>query len=372
MRWRIRLREVKISSKEEKSYNIVIEQAFDKLPDLLLEVFSSCNKFMLVFDSNTDFYFKKIMLNVLKTTGKELYIFSFRAGEDSKNIATVQKLYEELINKKFERKDVILAVGGGVVGDLSGFAAATYLRGIRFAGIPTTLLAMSDSSVGGKTGVDFMTYKNMVGAFHQPELVYMSTDSLISLPEREYMSGMAEIIKYGYIWDKEFLNYIKENTDKIISRDKEILEYIIFNSCRIKKEVVENDPLEKGLRAILNYGHTVGHAIEKLMNFSLLHGECVALGMIAAGRMAVKRGLMSEAGLEEMKEILKKYKLFNKISKVDVNFDVEDILDVTKSDKKMQGGKIKFILTKEVGKAEIYTDVSDDEILLGIKEIFEG
>ena len=217
-----------------------------------------------------------------------------------------------------------------------------------------------------------MTYKNMVGAFHQPELVYMSTDSLISLPEREYMSGMAEIIKYGYIWDKEFLNYIKENTDKIISRDKEILEYIIFNSCRIKKEVVENDPLEKGLRAILNYGHTVGHAIEKLMNFSLLHGECVALGMIAAGRMAVRRGLMSEAGLEEMKEILKKYKLFNKISKVDVNFDLEDILDVTKSDKKMQGGKIKFILTKEVGKAEIYTDVSDDEILLGIKEIFEG
>ena len=364
--------EVKISSKEEKSYNIVIEQAFDKLPDLLLEVFSSCNKFMLVFDSNTDFYFKEIMLNVLKTTGKELYIFSFRAGEDSKNIATVQKLYEELINKKFERRDVILAVGGGVVGDLSGFAAATYLRGIRFAGIPTTLLAMSDSSVGGKTGVDFMTYKNMVGAFHQPELVYMSTDSLISLPEREYMSGMAEIIKYGYIWDKEFLNYIKENTDKIISRDKEILEYIIFNSCRIKKEVVENDPLEKGLRAILNYGHTVGHAIEKLMNFSLLHGECVALGMIAAGRMTVRRGLMSEAGLEEMKEILKKYKLFNKISKVDVNFDVEDILDVTKSDKKMQGGKIKFILTKEVGKAEIYTDVSDDEILLGIKEIFEG
>lgn len=364
--------EVKISSKEEKSYNIVIEQAFDKLPDLLLEVFSSCNKFMLVFDSNTDFYFKEIMLNVLKTTGKELYIFSFRAGEDSKNIATVQKLYEELINKKFERKDVILAVGGGVVGDLSGFAAATYLRGIRFAGIPTTLLAMSDSSVGGKTGVDFMTYKNMVGAFHQPELVYMSTDSLISLSEREYMSGMAEIIKYGYIWDKEFLNYIKENTDKIISRDKEILEYIIFNSCRIKKEVVENDPLEKGLRAILNYGHTVGHAIEKLMNFSLLHGECVALGMIAAGRMAVRRGLMSEAGLEEMKEILKKYKLFNKISKVDVNFDLEDILDVTKSDKKMQGGKIKFILTKEVGKAEIYTDVSDDEILSGIKEIFEG
>ena len=363
---------VEISSKENKTYEIVVEPNFDKLPELLSEVFLSCNKFMLVFDSNTDRYFRKKLLKELKSTEKELYTFSFTAGEDNKNISTVQSLYEELINKNFERKDVILAVGGGVVGDLAGFTAATYLRGIRFAGIPTTLLAMSDSSVGGKTGVDFMAYKNMVGAFHQPSLVYMNTGSLTSLPEREYLSGMAEIIKYGYIWDKEFLSYLKENIHKIISKDKEALEYIIYNSCRIKKEVVENDPLEKGLRAILNFGHTIGHAVEKLMNFDLLHGECVALGMISAGRMAVERGLVSESELEDMKKILTEYKLFNKISLSAVDFSIEDVLKATKSDKKMQGGKIKFILTKEVGKAEIYTDITDEEMIAGIKEIFEG
>ena len=363
---------VKVGSEENKSYDIIVESNFDKLSCLLSELFLSCNKLMLVFDSNTEKFFKGRLVQELKNTGKELHTFTFPAGEDNKNISTVQSLYEELINKNFERKDVILAVGGGVVGDLAGFAAATYLRGIRFAGIPTTLLAMSDSSVGGKTGVDFMAYKNMVGAFHQPSLVYMNTDSLTSLPEREYLSGVAEVIKYGYIWDKEFLSYLKENTDKIISKDEEALEYIIYNSCRIKKEVVENDPLEKGLRAILNFGHTIGHAVEKLMNFDLLHGECVALGMISAGRMAVERGLVSESELEDMKKILTEYKLFNKISLSAVDFSIEDVLKATKSDKKMQGGKIKFILTKEVGKAEIYTDITNEEMIAGIKEIFEG
>ncbi|MGP1403069.1 MAG: 3-dehydroquinate synthase [Catonella sp.] len=363
---------VDISSKGKDDYNIVIESDFNKLSGLLSEIFVSCNKFMLVFDSNTEKYFKEILLKELKSVGKQFFTFTFPAGENSKSLSTVQNLYEELINNNFERKDVILAVGGGVVGDLAGFAAATYLRGIRFAQIPTTLLAMSDSSVGGKTGVDFMAYKNMVGAFHQPELVYMNTSALASLPEREYLSGMAEVIKYGYIWDREFLIYLKEQADKIIAKDRDALEYIIFHSCRIKKEVVENDPIESGLRAILNYGHTIGHAIEKLMNFNLLHGECVALGMAAAMKMTVARGLISDTELDEMKQILVKYKLFKKIPLSDIDFSMNDVLIATKSDKKMQGGKIKFILTKEIGKAEIYNDITDEEILSGVKEVFEG
>ena len=363
---------VDISSKGKDDYNIVIESDFNKLSGLLSEIFVSCNKFMLVFDSNTEKYFKEILLKELKSVGKQFFTFTFPAGENSKSLSTVQNLYEELINNNFERKDVILAVGGGVVGDLAGFAAATYLRGIRFVQIPTTLLAMSDSSVGGKTGVDFMAYKNMVGAFHQPKLVYMNTSALASLQEREYLSGMAEVIKYGYIWDREFLVYLKENADKIIAKNKDALEYIIFHSCRIKKEVVENDPMESGLRAILNYGHTIGHAIEKLMNFNLLHGECVALGMAAAMKMTVARGLISDTELDEMKQILVKYKLFKKIPLSDIDFSMNDVLIATKSDKKMQGGKIKFILTKEIGKAEIYNDITDEEILLGIKEVFEG
>lgn len=367
-----RILEVKFSQDREEKYNIVIESDFNKLPELILDIFSSCSKFMLIFDSNTELYFKEKILYKLKDIDRRLYTFSFPAGENSKNLSIVQHLYEELIRNNFERKDVILAVGGGVVGDLAGFAAATYLRGIRFAQIPTTLLAMSDSSVGGKTGVDFISYKNMVGAFHQPKLVYMNTDTLTTLSEREYLSGMAEVIKYGYVWDREFLAYLAENIDKIMAKDRTALEHIIFHSCRIKKEVVENDPLEKGLRAILNYGHTVGHAVEKLMNFSLLHGECVALGMAAAGRIAVSRRLIGEAELDKMKKLLTNYKLLKKISLANITFTIQDVLQATKADKKMQGGKIKFILTKEIGKAEIYKDVTDEEILLGIEEIFEG
>lgn len=367
-----RILKVDISSKGTDDYNIVIEPDFGKLTRLISETFISCDKFMLVFDSNTEKYYKEIIWKNIESTGKKAFSFTFPAGEANKNLSIVQKLYEELIINNFERKDVILAVGGGVVGDLAGFTAATYLRGISFAQIPTTLLAMSDSSVGGKTGVDFMAYKNMVGAFHQPKLVYMNVDTLASLSEREYLSGMAEVIKYGYIWDREFLTYLSENVSRIISKDKEALENIIFHSCRIKKEVVENDPLEKGLRAILNYGHTIGHAIEKLMNFTLLHGECVALGMVAAGRMTVSRALMSEAELYEMKKILTDYKLYRKISASNVGFSKEDVLIATKSDKKMQGGRIKFILTKEIGKAEIFSDITDKEMLAGIEEIFEG
>ena len=363
---------VEINSGIGDSYDIVIEPDFIKLADKLSEVFAACNKYLLVFDSNTDRYFKAKILDTLSAIDKMVYSFTFEAGEENKNLSTVEKLYVELIEKKFERNDVILAVGGGVVGDLAGFTAATYLRGIRFAQIPTTLLAMSDSSVGGKTGVDFLSYKNMVGAFHQPKLVYMNIDSLTSLPEREYLSGMAEIIKYGYIYDRDFLNYLRENTDKILAKDYSSLEYIIFHSCRIKKEVVEKDPLEEGLRAILNYGHTIGHAVEKLMEFKLLHGECVALGMISAARIALGRGLVSEKEFEEMKKILSEYKLYRTISFAKVSFSKEDVLAATKSDKKMQGGRIKFILTAEIGRAEIYRDVTDEELMLGINEIFEG
>ena len=363
---------VEINSGVDDSYNIVIEPDFIKLADILSVVFATCNKFMLVFDSNTDGYFKDEVSRLLSSTKKMVSSFTFTAGEDNKNLTTVYKLYEKLIKEKFERNDVILAVGGGVVGDLAGFCAATYLRGIRFAQIPTTLLAMSDSSVGGKTGVDFLSYKNMVGAFHQPKLVYMNVNTLISLPEREYLSGMAEVIKYGYIYDKEFIDYLRDNANKVLDKDYSTLEYIIYHSCRIKKEVVEKDPLEDGLRAILNYGHTIGHAVEKLMEFKLLHGECVALGMMSAARIALSRGLISEKEFSDMKDILVSFKLHRKINLSEIAFSKEDILSATKSDKKMQGGRVKFILTTEIGRAEIYRDVTDEELMLGINEVFEG
>lgn len=208
--------------------------------------------------------------------------FIFPAGEESKTLATVENLYEFLIQNKFERRDMLAALGGGVVGDLTGFTAATYLRGIDFIQIPTSLLAQVDSSIGGKTGVDFRAYKNMVGAFHQPKLVYSCAETLKTLTEQQYISGLGEIIKHGLIKDIAYYHWLKEHKEAILSRDTQTMIEMIEVSCRIKKEVVENDPEEAGERALLNFGHTLGHAVEKLMNFTMLHGECVAVGMHGA------------------------------------------------------------------------------------------
>ena len=188
---------------------------------------------------------------------------------------------------------MLVALGGGVVGDLTGFAAATYLRGIDFVQVPTTLLSQVDSSIGGKTGVDFLQYKNMVGAFHQPKLVYINTTTLKSLPEREYFSGMGEVIKHGLIKDADYYEWIKENIDAIKAREHEAVREMIYQSCLIKGGVVERDPKEKGERALLNFGHTLGHAIEKLKDFTWLHGECVAAGCCLAAEISCIKGNIS-------------------------------------------------------------------------------
>lgn len=186
----------------------------------------------------------------------------FEAGESQKNLDTVKMIYEKLILAKFDRKDLLVALGGGVTGDITGFTAATYLRGIDFVQIPTSLLAQVDSSIGGKTGVDFDSYKNMVGAFHMPKLVYINVSTLTTLSDEQFISGMGEIIKHGLIKDSAYFDWLIENHDRILARDKDVLMEMIRVSCNIKRVVVENDPTEKGDRALLNFGHTLGHAIE--------------------------------------------------------------------------------------------------------------
>ena len=213
-------------------------------------------------------------------------------------------MYEFLIKNHFDRNDILIALGGGVVGDLTGYTAATYMRGIDFIQIPTTLLSQVDSSIGGKTGVDLKSYKNMVGAFHHPKLVYINVKTLNSLPRREFSSGMAEIIKHGLIMDKEYFVWLNNNSNHIKSLDTKILVEMIYGSCFIKKTVVEEDPNEKGLRAILNFGHTIGHAIEKSKKFKLLHGECVSLGMVAALRISFDREQIS---YEQLSKAIKTY-----------------------------------------------------------------
>lgn len=345
-------------------YDIVFTDCFDNMGEFG-KLGISTSKAMAVFDSNTERFWKSEVMDELSKIYDEVCSFTFPAGEQSKNLDTVEDLYEALIKNHFERKDVLIAVGGGVCGDMTGFVAATYLRGVKFFQVPTTLLAMCDSSVGGKTGVDFRSYKNMVGAFHHPSYVYMNMSTLKTLPDREFLSGMGEVIKYGYIREVSLLDYICENAKKIKERDFESLTYIVEHSCRIKKEVVENDPMEKGLRAILNYGHTIGHAIEKLMNFKLLHGECVALGMIAAMKISVDRGVIEVEELDRLKKINTLFGLPVSVSGI----SAEEILKVSKSDKKMSAGKIRFILLNKVGDGYIDDSVTDEELIKGINEV---
>lgn len=291
--------------------------------------------------------------------------YVFQAGEESKTLDTVKEIYKFLIENHFNRKDLLIALGGGVVGDLTGYTAATYLRGIEFIQIPTTLLSQADSSIGGKTGVDFDGYKNMVGAFYMPKLVYMNIATLQSLSDRQFYSGFAEVMKSALIKDGNFYEWLIDQMYEICERDVETLSEMVERSCTIKKLVVEKDPLEKGDRALLNFGHTIGHAIEKYMNFTMTHGECVALGCVAAAFISWKKNWLS---MEEYYEIRDMFVPFYLPISID-NLDIEEVLRLTRSDKKAENGYIKFILLKKVGKALIDKTVTDDEIREALQEL---
>ena len=266
----------------------------------------------------------------------------------------------------FRSKDMLLALGGGVTGDITGYAAATFLRGIDYVQIPTTLLAQADSSIGGKTGVDFDGYKNMVGAFKMPRLVYMNLEVLRTLEERQYFAGFAEVMKHGLIKDAVFYEWLIENMYEICERDLDVLQEMMMRSCTVKRLVVEKDPTEQGDRALLNFGHTIGHAIEKAKGFELYHGECVALGAVAAAYISWKRELLT---MEEYYEVRDMFVPFYLPISVD-NIDPQEILRLTKSDKKMESGNIKFVLLKKIGKAVLDRTVTDEEILAAIEEIY--
>ena len=355
-----------INYEKKPCYDIVFSQSFDGLAEELAELNLAERKLCIMTDSQVESLYAETVLNCVKEHCKKAVVFSFSAGEQSKNLDTVKEAYTFLIEEGFDRKDLLVALGGGVVGDMTGFTAATYLRGIDFIQIPTTLLAQADSSIGGKTGVDFDGYKNMVGAFHMPKLVYMNVSVLKTLEERQYFSGFAEIMKHGLIKDHLFYEWLLDNMYEICERDPAILEEMVMKSSSIKKMVVEKDPTEKGDRALLNFGHTIGHAIEKAKNFELYHGECVALGCVAAAYISWKKELLS---MDEYYEIRDMFVPFNLPISID-NINPEEILKLTKSDKKMDAGKIKFVLLKKLGKAVIDTSVTDEEILNAIKEIY--
>ena len=363
-------RTIPVKYENKLCYEIYLERDFKRLPGLLQELgYTRARKICIITDSNVAPLYLEIVRDALKTNFDSCTSYVFTAGEASKNTDTVGGAYEHLIQNGFDRKDLIVALGGGVVGDLAGFTAATYLRGIDFVQVPTTLLSQVDSSIGGKTGVDFLQYKNMVGAFYMPKLVYMNLSVLASLPAEQYFAGMGEILKHGQIKDTDYYTQVSAEHARIVNRELDMVEEMVYGSCLIKRDVVERDPKERGERALLNFGHTIGHAIEKLSGFSLLHGECVSLGMVGAAYISNKYGSYGTDQLAELERTLTNFKLPVRVP-VDRKFSPEDVLAATKLDKKMESGKIKFVLLEAPGKAYITRDLTDEQILDGIRYLF--
>lgn len=346
----------------DKTYPIYITSDFSG--------FSKClnsrvigKKLVVVTDDNVDKYQWEAFSQALDEAGFEYSKYVLKAGEVNKNLDTVKGIYEFLLTQKLDRRASLIALGGGVVGDITGFAAATFLRGINFIQVPTTLLSQADSSVGGKVGVDFAGYKNIIGAFYQPKFVYINVAALNTLPLRELRAGMAEVVKHGVIADRDFFDYIDYNVDRILSINGNVMEYLAKQNCSIKANVVEQDEKESGLRAILNFGHTIGHAIETHSNFELLHGEAISIGMVGAFKMAIKLEMAEKEELNKLTGLLAKLGL--PVSYYKMN--TEEVLELMYHDKKMKDDRLYFILPRKIG--EVIEIGIDDKNL--IKEVLE-
>jgi 3-dehydroquinate synthase len=282
-------------------------------------------------------------------------------GERFKNLKHVEKIYGALYKAGFDRSDAVLALGGGIVGDMAGFAAATYMRGVGFIQFPTTLLAQVDSSVGGKTGVDFLKGKNMVGAFYQPRLVVCDLDVLGTLPRREYLCGLAEVVKYGAIKNEKFFSWLEKSVDLILARDEAALGKVVLESCRVKAAIVEKDEKELGERAILNFGHTFGHGLETALDFRRLkHGEAVAVGMVMAARLSRMLGLLDANSEKRVENLLSRFGLPVSLP---AGVTAADVLGGMAHDKKILSGRLRFVVMDRMGRAFVREGVSKETVL---------
>ncbi|MCI8297472.1 MAG: 3-dehydroquinate synthase [Lachnospiraceae bacterium] len=346
----------------EPVYDIVLTQSFQGLAQEVRALGTEGKRLCIVTDSNVAGLYLEEVKGLLSGVCRQVDTFVFPAGEEQKDLDTVKDLYQTLIRKAYDRKDMLVALGGGVTGDLCGFGAATYLRGISFIQIPTTLLAQVDSSIGGKTGVDLEAYKNMVGAFHMPKLVYTNVATLDTLSEEQFVSGMGEVVKHGLIQDKAYVHWLARHREQIMARDHETCQAMILASDRIKRDVVEEDPMEKGQRALLNFGHTLGHGIEKLKSASMPHGHCVAVGFLAACEISAARGYLQKDEVDGLRRLMEGFHMPLWVEGV----AAEQVLEAVRHDKKMDAGQIRFILLKELGKAFVDRTVSQEELQYGL------
>jgi 3-dehydroquinate synthase len=335
----------------ERSYPIWVgERILANISSALDEVEFPTKVAVVTNPTVGDLYCDQIV-DALATSGRHVTVIRVPDGEEYKTIETLENIYDVLIERKFDRYCGLIALGGGVIGDMTGFAAATFLRGIPFVQIPTTLLAQVDSSVGGKTGVNHPQGKNLIGAFYQPKHVHVDVMALETLPKRDYVSGLAEVIKYGIIRDADFFAWLEDHREILADRSADALTHAVMMSCQIKANVVENDEKEQGLRALLNLGHTFGHAVETLAGYGVIkHGEAVSIGMVMAARTSARLNYCSTEDVERIVNLLAYFDL----PVTPPDFTVDDYLSVMQRDKKVKDGIIRVVLNHGIGSAEMH------------------
>jgi 3-dehydroquinate synthase len=349
---------------QERSYDIHIGTDLLDQAELLLAHIPRKRVAIVTNTTVAPLYLERLV-NTLRSVGISSHEVVLPDGERYKTSKTLDLIYDALLQSRCERSTPLIALGGGVVGDMTGFAAATYLRGVPFIQIPTTLLSQVDSSVGGKTGINHPLGKNMIGAFYQPQLVMADISTLSTLPDKELSAGLAEVIKYGLIRDLPFLEWLEKNMQALLARDSAALQYAIARSCSNKAEIVGMDERESGERALLNLGHTFGHAIESGMGYGVwLHGEAVAAGTLMAADLSCRLGWISSSDVARVRELFKRARL----PVVAPDLGSEKYLELMGMDKKVEGGKLRFVLLKQLGHAVVTADVP----LLLLRETLEA
>lgn len=344
-----------------RSYDIVVARDDSGLVDCIRRCHPRMSGAFIVSDQNAQVHADRLHKQI-QQAGVRVLTSILSPGEATKSLESASRLYDELARWPADRQSLVIAVGGGVIGDLAGFAAATFNRGLSLFMVPTTLLAMVDSSVGGKVGINHPLGKNLIGAFHQPAGVWINTQTLETLPDREYRSGLAEVVKYGVIMDADFFAWQEANREAILRRDPAAIEYIVSRSCRLKADVVEQDEREEtGLRMILNYGHTFAHAFESIGGYGAwLHGEAVAAGMICASRLAELRGLIDSNLTARQFQLLQAFQLPTEPKN---EWPVRDLIDSMYRDKKAQAGKLRFVLPTRLGEVKTFENVTESQVI---------
>lgn len=357
---------VNLDKKSSSSYEIRIGKDIMDRMTLLIAKNHKAGRYVVITDDCVHDLYGKKFLCALKDIGLHASLIEFPAGESSKNINTVMDIIGKLMEAGADRETCLIALGGGVVGDIAGFVASVFMRSIPYIQIPTTLVAQVDSSIGGKTGVDLSYGKNLVGTFYQPRAVFANLSFLDTLPEKEFNNGLAEIIKYGIIDDEKMFRDLEENMDAIKSKDSKRMLHLVENCCQIKKSIVEIDENELGLRRILNYGHTLGHALEVISRYTITHGEGVAIGMVGAALISEKMGYLKSSEIGRIENLIRRAGLPVKIPK---SLDGQDIIAHLKMDKKRKGDVIHFVMLKKIGMPFINGNIEHKLIAAVIEEM---